>query len=168
MNTDGIRLVRPRTVTGDGEGLVTHAGVVAPPRRPVVLHEANAEVLAELVEVVVMAVALDRAVEASEIVEALQPFGVTQEEVARVTHVSARAVRGWRESTIRSDRYDRLAELRDLVVLLSDSLTARGVSQWLRARNRLLDRERPIDVLVRGEFDRVREAAQAFVEGAYV
>lgn len=28
MHADGSRLVRPRTVTGDGDGLVTHAGVV--------------------------------------------------------------------------------------------------------------------------------------------
>ena len=68
-------------------------------------------------------------------------------------------MRGWRESAIRTEHYDRLAELRDLVRILSDSLSAHGVSQWLRARNRLLDRERPIDLLAAGEFDRVRQAA---------
>lgn len=115
-----------------------------------------------------MAPTLDKAVEASEIVDALKPFGVTQSEVASVTHVSDRAVRGWRESSIRTENYDRLAELRDLVVLLSDSLSRRGVAQWLRARNRLLDRERPIDVLTAGDFERVRQAAEAFIDGAYV
>jgi len=79
-----------------------------------------------------MAAALDRAVEASEIVDALKPFGVTQLDVAAVTQVSDRAVRGWRTGDIRPDRYDRLAQLRDLVLLLSDSLTPRGVGQWLR------------------------------------
>ena len=115
-----------------------------------------------------MRVTLDKAVEASEIVDALRPFGVTQAEVASVTHVSDRAVRGWRESNIRTENYDRLAELRDLVLLLSDSLTPRGVAQWLRARNRVLGRERPIDVLTAGDFEKVRLAAEAFIDGSYV
>src|SRR4029450_10938631 len=55
-----------------------------------------------------MAAALDRAVEASEIVDAWKPFGVTQLDVAAVTQVSDRAVRGWRTGDIRPDRYDRL------------------------------------------------------------
>lgn len=115
-----------------------------------------------------MALTLDRAVEASEIVDALKPFGVTQVDVAAVTHVSDRAVRGWRSSDIRPDRYDRLAQLRDLVLLLSDSLTPRGVGQWLHAKNRLLDGARPVDLLAEGRYDDVRGAADAFVDGAYV
>ena len=111
---------------------------------------------------------LDRAVEASEIVDALKPFGVTQGDVAAVTHVSDRAVRGWRTSDIRPDRYDRLAQLRDLVILLSDSLTPRGVGQWLHAKNRLLEGQRPVELLAEDRFDTVREAAEAFVDGAYV
>lgn len=115
-----------------------------------------------------MAQTLDRAVEASEIVDALKPFGVTQVDVAAVTQVSDRAVRGWRTSDIRPDRYDRLAQLRDLALLLSDSLTPRGVGQWLHAKNRLLDGQRPVDLLVEDRFDEVRGAAESFIEGAYV
>ncbi len=111
---------------------------------------------------------LDRAVEASEIVDALKAFGVTQGEVASVAGVSDRAVRGWRQSAIKTENYERLAELRDLVLLLSDSLTPRGVSQWLLARNRLLQGQRPIDLLAIGEFEAVRRSAEAFVEGSYV
>lgn len=98
-----------------------------------------------------MAVTLDRAVEASEIVDALKPFGVTQVDVAAVIQVSDRAVRGWRTGDIRPERYDRLAQLRDLVLLLSDSLTPRGVGQWLHAKNRLLDGQRPVDLAVTTE-----------------
>lgn len=115
-----------------------------------------------------MAPTLDRAVEASEIVDALKPFGVTQGDVAAVTHVSDRAVRGWRTSDIRPDRYDRLAQLRDLVILLSDSLTPRGVGHWLHAKNRLLEGQRPVDLLAEDRYETVREAAEAFVDGAYV
>jgi hypothetical protein len=111
---------------------------------------------------------LDRAVEASEIVDALKPFGVTQGDVAAVTQVSDRAVRGWKTSDIRPDRYDRLAQLRDLVILLSDSLTPRGVGQWLHAKNRILEGQRPVDLLAEDRYQTVREAAEVFVDGAYV
>jgi transcriptional regulator with XRE-family HTH domain len=112
--------------------------------------------------------ALDAAVEAGEIVDALRPFGIKQQEIADVVHVSDRAVRAWRTGSIQGPRYDRLAELRDLVSLLSDSLTPRGVGQWLHARNRSLGGERPLDVLREGDFERVEKAARSFVEGGYV
>jgi len=115
-----------------------------------------------------MAQTLDRAVEASEIVDALKPFGVTQVDVAAVIQVSDRAVRGWRTSDIRPDRYDRLAQLRDLALLLSDSLTPRGVGQWLHAKNGRLDGRRPVDLLTEDRFDEVRAAAESFIDGAYV
>lgn len=111
---------------------------------------------------------LARAVEASEIVDALKPFGVTQIDVAAVIQVSDRAVRGWRTSDIRPDRYDRLAQLRDLALLLSDSLTPRGVGQWLHAKNRLLNGRRPVDLLAADQFNDVHSAAESFIEGAYV
>ncbi len=115
-----------------------------------------------------MSQVLERAVEAPEIVRALRPYGVTQAEVGLVTGVSDRAVRGWASSAIRPERYDRLAELRDLVMLLSDSLTSRGVGQWLHARNRLLDGDRPLTAVAAGRLNEVRRAAQAFVDGSYV
>ena len=115
-----------------------------------------------------MASTLERAVEAGEIVDALKLYGVTQGDIALTVHVSDRAVRAWRSGDIRPDRYDRLAELRDLVLLLSDSLTERGVGQWLRAKNRLLDGRRPLDLLAEGRLEAVRGAAESFVDGAYV
>lgn len=115
-----------------------------------------------------MSAVLERAVEAPEIVQALRPYGVTQADVGSVAGVSDRAVRGWGQSSIRPARYDKLAELRDLVILLSDSLTARGVGQWLHARNRLLAGDRPIQALAEGHSAQVRAAAQAFIDGAYV
>jgi predicted transcriptional regulator len=115
-----------------------------------------------------MSTRLNAAIEAPEIVRALKPFGVTQEQIAAVVHVSPRAVRAWNLSSPRPEHYDRLAEFRDLVSLLSDSLTERGVKQWLSAKNRMLQGSRPIDLLAEGNFAMVEAAAQAFVDGAYV
>ena len=111
---------------------------------------------------------LEQAIEAPEIVQALRTYGVTQNDVASVVGVTDRAVRNWGTGRIRPDKYDRLAEMRDLVILLSDSLTPRGVDQWLHARNRLLDGARPVDLLHEGRFEEIREAAKGFVDGIYV
>ena len=113
-------------------------------------------------------ITLERAVEAGEIVRALRHYGVSQAEVGAVAGVSDRAVRSWASNGIRPDRYDRLSELRDVALLLSDSLTPRGIGQWLHARNRLLGGGRPLELLAKGQAEEVRHAAQAFVEGSYV
>lgn len=115
-----------------------------------------------------MTTTLERAVEPDEIVNALRSFGVSQRDVAAATHVSDRAVRAWRTGGIHAASYDRLQDLREIVLILSDSLTARGVGQWLRARNRLLAGGCPIDLLTEGRSDEVRQAAHSFVDGAYV
>lgn len=112
---------------------------------------------------------LDRAVEPGEIVDALKQYGLTQQDIATATDVSAKSVSAWRAGLgIRSKAYDRLTEVRDIVRELQDSLTPRGVGQWFRARNRLLQQQRPIDVLNAGDVEAVKAAAQAFVEGVYV
>ena len=64
-----------------------------------------------------------------------------------------------------SDAFARVQEIRGL---LSESLTARGVDQWLRAPNRLLGGDRPVELLKVGKVDKVRRAAAAFADGSYV
>jgi hypothetical protein len=59
-------------------------------------------------------------------------------------------------------------DLKTIVEELSDSLTAKGVRQWLHGRNRLLDGDCPIDRLHAGDFEAVYKAAQAFGRGYYV
>jgi len=52
-------------------------------------------------------------------------------------------------------------------VELQDSLTPRGIGQWLRARKRYLKGERPVDQLRKGNFSDVYEAAVAFRDGVH-
>jgi hypothetical protein len=114
-------------------------------------------------------VPLERAVEAADVVHALRQLGLTQAAIALATSASARSVRNWqRTSAIRPRAEDRLRELRDIALLLQETLTRRGVGQWLRARNRLLGGRRPLEVLAAGDTRAVREAAAAYVDGAYV
>ena len=114
------------------------------------------------------AVTLNRAIEARDIVGSLREFGLTQEAIARATGASSRSVRNWQQtSAIRPRSAERLHDLREIVLVLAETLTPRGVGQWLRARNRML-KGRPLDLLAEGHFEQVRQAAAAYVDGAYV
>jgi hypothetical protein len=112
---------------------------------------------------------LDRAVEAGDVVLRLRDYGLTQASIAKATGTTVRSVRNWQEtSAIRPQNDERLRELREIVLLLRETLTPRGVGQWLNASNRLLAGRRPIELLAEGRADAVRDAANAYVEGAYV
>lgn len=116
-----------------------------------------------------MAQTIERAVEADEIVAALRTYGFTQADIASAVGVTDRAVRDWaHEKPLRRNNEERLQALRQIVLLLDDSLSRRGIGQWFRAHHRLLGGRRPLDVLAEGDFDAVREAAAAFADGVAV
>jgi len=97
---------------------------------------------------------------------------LTEADLADGTGASTRTVRRWIAAKPTEDREPRYArqidDLRTIVQELEESLTPKGIRQWLRARNRYLDGERAIDLLREGQFRKVREAALAFREGYYV
>lgn len=113
---------------------------------------------------------LEAAVEARDVIRAFrEEYGLTQSTIAQAIGVGERSVRNWeKNSALRPKNEDRLQELRAIVLLLKDTLTPRGVGQWLRARNRVLSGRRPIEVLAHGNIEAVKSAATAYVEGAYV
>jgi transcriptional regulator with XRE-family HTH domain len=112
---------------------------------------------------------LERAVEADEIIAALRTYGFTQADIASAVGVTDRAVRDWaHEKPLRRGNEERLQAIRQIVLLLDDSLSRRGVGQWFRAHNRLLGSRRPLDVLADGDYEAVRQAAASFADGAYV
>lgn len=63
---------------------------------------------------------------------------------------------------------ERADDLHAVVAELEDSLTAKGIRQWLRARNRSLSGAPPIALLKEGKFQPVYEAACAFRDGEYL
>lgn len=112
---------------------------------------------------------LRRAVAANDIVRALTRIGFTQKQIANATGATDRSVRNWATTgAIRPSYDERIRELSQISLLLSDTLSPRGVTQWLSARNGLLDGQRPIDLISKGQGDRVRAAAEAYLEGSYV
>ncbi len=100
---------------------------------------------------------------------ALEKIGLTQKTLAWATGANERSVRNWRTtSAIRPEFDDRLRDVREVALLLGDTLTPRGVTQWFSARNRLLGGRRPVDALHEGDIDAVTRAAISFAEGGYV
>lgn len=112
---------------------------------------------------------LARAVEAGAVVEALETIGLTQRSIATATGASERSIRNWRTTSAIAPRYDdRLREIRAIVLVLDETLTPRGISQWFTARNRLLGGRRPVDAMHDGDGEAVLAAASSLVEGAYI
>lgn len=112
---------------------------------------------------------LARAVEAGAVVRALERIGLTQKTLAWATGANERSVRNWRTtSAIRPEFDERLRDVREVALLLEETLTPRGIAQWFTARNRLLSGRRPVDALHEGDVDAVRTAAVSFAEGGYV
>src|SRR5215207_178231 len=96
--------------------------------------------------------------------------GLTETDLVDGTGASERTVRRWAHAKSEPQaRYQRqIDDLRTIVNALEPTLTSRGIRQWLRARNRYLGDQRPIDLLRGGRFEQVHEAASAFNDGAYL
>jgi len=106
---------------------------------------------------------------ANEIVSALESIGFTQAEIARAAGASDRSVRNWgKTGAIRADFNERIRELFEISLLLSDTMSNRGVTQWVSAKNVLLDGQRPIDLIPKDQANEVRDAVEAFLDGVYV
>jgi len=129
--------------------------------------EASSRGQAAFVAASAASAALARAVEASELVRALRTeVGLSQQVIAQACGVSDRAVREWESGArLRQRHDDRLRTLVAVVVELLSTLTPRGVQQWLTARNRELEQERPVEVLGRGDAAAVMGAVGRLVGG---
>jgi CheY-like chemotaxis protein len=95
-------------------------------------------------------------------------LGVSQEVLSRILNVSARTAHRWLKGT--SPRRTReLDHLLEFVALLEQTLpNHNAIRSYLYHANPTLRGEKPIDLLIRGEFDRVAADLQAVQEGVYV
>lgn len=96
------------------------------------------------------------------IVEDVTDSGITQAELGKAVGASLRTIQNWASgSTVPAGvKAQRLLDVQYIVRALRTSYTDEGVRIWLNARNRNLDRRRPIDLLTEGEFDAVLEEAE--------
>lgn len=95
-------------------------------------------------------------------------LGVSQEVLARILGVSARTVHRWLGGS-RPRRSPELERLLEMVAFLEQALpNAAGIRSYLHHANPNLGGARPIELLIRGEYDRVAADLQAIQEGVYV
>ena len=93
---------------------------------------------------------------------------VSQEALSRILNVSSRTAHRWLKGT-RPRRTRELDRLLEIVALLEQTLpNDEAIRGYLCHANPSLQGERPIDLLIRGEFDRVSADLQAVQEGVYV
>lgn len=98
----------------------------------------------------------------------LRLLGVSQEGLARMLGVSSRTAHRWLKGT-RPRRIVEMDKLMEVVVLLEQSLTDdEAIRRYLHHANPNLQGEKPIDLLMRKDFDRVSADLQAVQEGVYV
>ena len=97
-------------------------------------------------------------------------IGLSNADLSVAASTVQRTVRNWSTengvSHASDSNKERLDDLRAIVVILAETTTSTdAIRAWLKARNRALDHERPLEVLGKGEFARVREAALAYLHG---
>ncbi|WP_032391699.1 hypothetical protein [Rhodococcoides fascians] len=96
------------------------------------------------------------------VIEEVTRTGITQAELGKVVGAATRSVQNWAngQNFPRGKSVVRLLDLHTIVQILADSYTDEGIDIWLHARNRNLDMQRPIDLLIDGQIDEVLDQAR--------
>jgi CheY-like chemotaxis protein len=98
----------------------------------------------------------------------LRLLDVSQEVLSRILNVSSRTAHRWLKGT-RPRRTRELGRLLEIVALLEQTLPNEdAIRSYLYHSNPTLQGEKPIDLLIRGDFDRVSADLRAVQEGVYV
>src|SRR5688500_8100866 len=87
--------------------------------------------------------------------------------VSTITGADVRSVERWRNGTSprRLAFVSRLDDLAAILELLGPGMTNKGKQAWLTSRSAYLGMARPLDLLAKGQFERVAGAARAYTSG---
>lgn len=104
----------------------------------------------------------------SRIVENVREAALTTAEIADIVGVDERQVYNWASGAAkpRGKNKDRLLEIKYIVDVLGEVYTPEGIDIWLHGRNRSLHAEKPIDLLMAGDFQTVIAAIDRLKTGA--
>ena len=93
---------------------------------------------------------------------------ISTDELAKVIGVHPRQVQNWAAGRNRpqGENRDQLLGVHYLVQRLRDVYQLEGVEIWPHGRNREFDGQRPLDLLVAGEYDRVLAAVERLLDGS--
>ncbi|HEY7464940.1 MAG TPA: hypothetical protein VH987_11005 [Candidatus Limnocylindria bacterium] len=87
--------------------------------------------------------------------------------VSEATGANQRTVERWRAGMgpRRAEYRVKLDDLAAILAILGEQMGPKATQAWLTGRSAHLGWRRPIELLARGEFDRVRGAAMAYAAG---
>lgn len=94
--------------------------------------------------------------------------GLTANDIAGVVGVGQRQVQNWAAGRGRpadKQKLRRLADLQFVLDLLGEIYDSEGVLLWLNSRNRMLEGQRPLDMLAEGLADEVIEVLEQIADG---
>jgi hypothetical protein len=102
------------------------------------------------------------------LVEEIRRSGLTSAEIGSITGVRERQVQNWAAGTSKpaGTTRDRLVDIYYIVRQLQQVYRPDGIEIWLHARNPELAGQRPIDLLVEGDFQPVVDAVDRLQVGA--
>lgn len=85
-----------------------------------------------------------------------EKLGLSQIELARVTGYSLRSIAGWESGKVLSDAAkQKLTETDRLRIALSQIVPSDHLGEWLRTPNPAFEGQSPIQIIERGESDRI-------------
>lgn len=102
------------------------------------------------------AAALQTYVQVTPVADLRQSLGLNRKLFSRLTGYSERAIADWEAGKVVSDSTrQRLAEIQRLQQALARVMRAEFVGHWLQAPNMAFESLKPIEVVERGEIDRI-------------
>jgi DNA-binding transcriptional regulator YiaG len=85
-----------------------------------------------------------------------QSLGLTRSVFSRLSHFSERAIADWESGeTLSNQSRQRMVELKRLQEALAEVVEPAYVGQWLQAPNDAFEGLKPLEVIERGETDRI-------------
>lgn len=98
----------------------------------------------------------------------INTIGIAQERLGRILNVSSRTINRWLSKTSQPKMTPELDKLLQIVAALEKTLPDRAsIRRYLNYPNPNLKDEKPIDLLLRGEFVQVEDDLEAIQEGVY-
>jgi DNA-binding transcriptional regulator YiaG len=102
------------------------------------------------------------------IIRDLRETALTTTEIGAITRVKERQVQNWAAGSNKPNApaRDRLLEVAYIVGELRNVYAPEGIDIWIHGRNKSLGGQRPIDLLINGDFPTVLNAVERLTTGA--
>ncbi len=99
-----------------------------------------------------------------------QDFSISIETLARFLNTTSRTVMRWKKEGVNpsSHHREKLEKIAYIDRKLRQVLKPEGVERWLHAYNDSLGGKRPIDLLAKGQYDKLLSAIAHLEEGVFV